>query len=165
MKSQLWVLLLLFAALGISGAEVNKVEKIEKYMGSCEIVNSALMAHLTYISETGYDDGYSNKGVIVEFANEKGWLVSWDKNVKRLAFSGFEKEVKTKNRMTRFSVEKDGNLFGGAEGELKIHKVKKTGSIDYEYKCYRGENCGEYEVELKLKNCRVDFKLKGKKIK
>ena len=76
-----------------------------------------------------------------------------------------EDEVELKHSWKKFSVEKDGNLFGGPEGELKINKIKKTGELEYEYKCYQGSNCGEYELELELVKCKLDLNLKGKKIK
>lgn len=164
MKRKLLAAILSLLTIQVIGSEINNVEKIEKYMGSCEVIDSNFRAHITYVSETGYDDGYSNKGVIVEFTNEKGNLIPLTDKISRIALSGFANEVKIKNKWNKFNVEKDGNMFGGAEGEISIHKVKKTGSIDYEYKCYNGANCGEYEAKLKLKNCDLKFKLNGKKI-
>lgn len=165
MKRQILAVMLSLLTIQVIGSEVSTATKIEKYLGSCEIVNSSYIAHLTYVSESGYEDGYSNKGVIVEFTNNKGVLVPLTEKISRIALSGFENEVKIKNKWNKFTLEKDGNMFGGAEGELKINKIKKTGKIDYEYKCYRGSSCGEYEVEMKLINCKLDLKLKGKKIK
>ena len=124
MKGQIAFILILMGAFSLSAVEIQKVEKIEKYMGSCEIVDYDVRAHLTYVSETGYQDGYSNKGVIVEFSNEKGKLVQLSTEIKRLTLTGFEKEVKIKNRWNKFTVDKDRNRFGGSDGEIKIHKIK-----------------------------------------
>lgn len=152
---------LLLASFTVGASEV---VKIEKYMGSCEIKDSDLKAHFTYISETGYEDGYSNKGVQIEFADNEGYLTKLNSKVKMLDLSGFVKEVKVKNAWNKFEVEKNGNLFGGVAGELSINKIRNSGEITYEYKCYSGTNCGEYEVELEFKDCKLNYKFKGKKI-
>lgn len=160
------LLLAIFTAFSVSAFDVQKVEKVEKYMGSCELKNHHVTAHLTYVSETGYEDGYSHKGIIVEFGDEKGKLVRLTDQVKRLSITGFENEVKIKNRWNKFTVDKNKNLFGGSEGEIKIRKARKSGTIEFEYKCYQqGPNCVEYEIELELKNCKLDYTLNGKKIK
>lgn len=165
MRKQVLASLLSLLTIQVIGSEVSKVEKIEKYLGQCEIVGYSTRAHLTYISETGYEDGFSNTGVIVEFTNEKGNLVSLTDKISRMSIAGFKKEVKFKNKWNKFEVEKDGNMFGGTEGYVAIDKVKKSGKISYEYKCFQGSNCGEYKIKLALTKCDLDFTLNGKKIK
>jgi hypothetical protein len=150
--------------LGSYVFSASAVVQIENYMGSCEIKDSALNAHFTYILETGYEDGYSNKGIQIQFADKHDYLTSLNSEVQILNLSGFEDEVKIKNSWNKLQVEKSGNLFGGVVGELKIYKIKKSGKIEYQYKCYSGSNCGEYEVELEFKNCDLEYKFNGKKI-
>lgn len=162
MKGQLILSLMLLTSFSLS-AEV--IVKIDKYMGSCEIKNSPLKAHFTYISETGYEDGFSNKGLRVQFADKDGYLTKLSKNIKILDLTGFIKDVEVKNSWNKFEVEKSGNRFGGVAAELKIYKIKKSGKISYEYKCFSGTKCGEYTVDLEFKNCDLDYKFKGKKLK
>jgi hypothetical protein len=162
MKGHIFLSLMLFASFSLS-AEV--IVKIDKYMGACEIKNSKLKAHFTYISETGYEDGFSNKGLRIQFADKDGYLTKLNKDIKILDLTGFQKDVEVKNSWNKFQVEKSGNRFGGVAAEIKIYKIKKSGKISYEYKCFSGTNCGEYSVELEFNSCNLDYKFKGKRLK
>ncbi len=162
MKGHLILSAMLLLSFNVSGEDIVKVDK---YMGSCEIKDSKLKAHFSYISETGYKDGYSNKGLRIQFADNEGYLTRLTKEIKILDLTGFEKDVKVKNSGYKFQVEKSGNLFGGVAAEIKISKIRKSGKISYEYKCYAGSNCGEYQVDLEFLKCDLDYKFKGKRLK
>ncbi|MFT6070489.1 MAG: hypothetical protein ACJAT2_003562 [Bacteriovoracaceae bacterium] len=162
MKGHLILSALLLLSLNLSAEDIVKVDK---YMGSCEIEDSKLKAHFSYISETGYLDGYSNKGIRIQFADAEGYLTRLSHEVKILDLTGFEKDVKVKNSWNKFEVEKSGNLFGGVAAELKLSKIRKSGKINYEYKCYSGSKCGEYHVDLEFYGCDLDYRFNGKRLK
>lgn len=134
-----------------------KSKKIEKYLGSCSIAGYSSKAHLTYVSENGHHDGYSNKGVIIEFSNEQGNLEWLTKGIKTISLTGPESDIKIKDKWNGFKLSKTKSYLGGSKGELKLNKVKKNGAIKYEYKCYQNSDCGP--VKLKLYECELNFNI------